>query len=731
MNSTIQTELLRNYGLRENPFNVTPDPRFLYESRTHREALASLITGIECGTGFQALIAPPGMGKTTLLFNVLERFHDSARTAFLFQTQCTSREFLQYLLFELGVEPGDRDLVRMHEALNQVLTEEGLARRRVIVVIDEAQNLDNSVLETVRLLSDFETRREKLMQIIISGQPELAKKLAGSDLEQLHQRLQVITRLSPLNEEEINEYVAHRLKKSGYEGLQLFTPEALRLVARHSRGIPRKVNTLCFNALLLAFARESTLIDAYMMDEVIADLQLRGETPPAAAPVAMPSVRLSPTLPFVNSAGGHSDRRASAQQTETPTARAPRTGTNGSTHGSNSSQGGKTRVATAPAAPQPATRGSSAPAAVAAPRPQAAPRTQPPRPAANANRAPQAMPSLVSRASHGRLSPRSSWSGPIFAAVICVVLLGALSYFYQRTDHGSQRTSQNSAAVQAKPTPAERSAVPSAQNQAAASSANPQASAPAHSPLTDLTVPPENLPGSSAPAASNNNGQPAPELPSIKEPATTAAESASAPDRQGSNERQPARPTAQRASRAAGRPNAQRPEEPGPEVVTRNFGSSGPSPSPSSQPGNSAPAARPASPPPSVSSLPNNSGAAAPAEIAGQPSLAAPAPAPANSAPAPAVPENVSLPERAARARLVYKVAPESPRDGTGSGSSVVLQAVVGKDGAVRDLQLVSGSPRLAEAAMDAASRWQFQPYQVNGQPVEFTTQLHVDFNSQ
>lgn len=723
MNSTVQTELLRNYGLRENPFNVTPDPRFLYESRTHREALASLITGIECGTGFQALIAPPGMGKTTLLFNVLERFHDSARTAFLFQTQCTSREFLQYLLFELGVEPGDRDLVRMHEALNQVLTEEGLARRRVIVIIDEAQNLDNSVLETVRLLSDFETRREKLMQIIISGQPELAKKLAAPDLEQLHQRLQVITRLSPLNQEEITAYVEHRLKKSGYEGLQMFTPEALRLVARHSRGIPRKINTLCFNALLLAFARESTLIDAYMMDEVIADLQLRGETPEPAPSDTLQSVRLSPTLPFVNARGSTDRRAAPPHQPPAAMPSSLRPGNKGST-----ARGSDSRVATA-ASSQPATRGSSAPAAAAATRPQAPPRVHDPRAeAGRVNRAPAPMPSLVTRDPRSRVASKSSWFGPVFAGVICVALLGALGYFYQQKDHGDS-------AAQTKPS-ATQPAAATTSAQSSPNSSQPK-STETRTALTDLTVPPENLSGSKSPpeasTAGNKNAQPAASVsPSDSEPAARTPDSTQSDETQAPDERQTAPSSSQRSTRRSERPRPS--AESAPEVVTRNFP---PQPKASASAGSNAQpstaAAQPPSPPPSVGGLSNTSGAATSAELARQPAVApaAAAPASGNSAATSTVPENVSLPERAARARLVYKVAPESPQNAGNSGGSVVLQAVVGKDGAVRDLQLVSGSPRLAEAAMDAASRWQFQPYQVNGQAVEFTTQLHVDFNSQ
>src|ERR1700704_3805628 len=175
------------FGLREQPFGVTPDPRYLYLGPGHREALASLYYGIEANRGFLSLIARPGMGKTTLLFHLLAKFDRTARTAFLFQTQCSSREFMRFLLAELGYETADHDFVRMHEEFNKHLLQEARAGHRFIVVVDEAQNLDPSVLETIRLLSDFETPRAKLLQIVLAGQPELADKLASRNMAQLRQ----------------------------------------------------------------------------------------------------------------------------------------------------------------------------------------------------------------------------------------------------------------------------------------------------------------------------------------------------------------------------------------------------------------------------------------------------------------------------------------------------------------------------------------------------------------
>ena len=263
---------LHHYALRENPFGVTPDPRFLYKSQTHREAFASLVVGTKSGIGFQALVAQPGMGKTTLLFNLLEDFRGVARTAFLFQTQCDSRELLRYLLSELGEHPEGQDIVEMHQKLNEILLVEFRAGRRVLVVIDEAQNLDIAVLETVRLLSDFETARNKLLQIIIAGQPQLAEKLARPELTQLRQRISILGRLTPLGRQDVEAYVQHRLTVAGYRGPTLFTPEALEILATCSQGIPRNINTFCFNALSAACALERHTIDAGIVREVIDDL---------------------------------------------------------------------------------------------------------------------------------------------------------------------------------------------------------------------------------------------------------------------------------------------------------------------------------------------------------------------------------------------------------------------------------------------------------------------------
>jgi type II secretory pathway predicted ATPase ExeA len=281
---------LEHYGLREQPFGVTPDPRYLYFSAMHREALASLFYGIETGCGFLSLIAPPGMGKTTLLLHLLERLRKSARTVFLFQTQCDSREFFRYLLTDLGVDASDQNMAHMHESLNFVLLNNARMGRRFVLIIDEAQNLKKTVLETVRLLSDFETADSKLLQIVLCGQPQLADKLSHPDLMQLRQRISIFSRLQPFDKAEVVNYIHHRLKVAGHPGHTLFSSNAIDQIVAHSDGIPRIINNVCFNALTLGYAKRQEQIDGSTVSEVLADLDtdlLRSQSvPPAPARIS-------------------------------------------------------------------------------------------------------------------------------------------------------------------------------------------------------------------------------------------------------------------------------------------------------------------------------------------------------------------------------------------------------------------------------------------------------------
>lgn len=273
---------LQFYGLKEQPFGVTPDPHFIYPSRTYRKAFYSLCSGIEAGCGFLALIAKPGMGKTTLIFQLLKQLEQKCCAVFLFQTQCDSRELLRYLLSGLGLSTAGLDIVTMHEKLNQLLARELLAGRRFVLIIDECQNLDNSVLETVRLLSDFETPKAKLMQIILAGQTELADKLASPSLQQLRQRISIVSRMEPLTPAETGCYIEHRLQLAGYVGAPLFTAGAFERIFARSEGVPRNINNLCFNALLIGRRIGRKQIDSDIVDQVLTDLDMdaRPELPP-------------------------------------------------------------------------------------------------------------------------------------------------------------------------------------------------------------------------------------------------------------------------------------------------------------------------------------------------------------------------------------------------------------------------------------------------------------------
>jgi general secretion pathway protein A len=267
--------VLDYYKLREQPFGVTPDSRFLFLSPTHREALASLLYGIDAGCGFLALIATPGLGKTTLLFHAMNQLREKALTVFLFQTVCTPMDLLRALLTGLGVQDTQGTLIQMQLRLKDVLVEQARQGKRVVVVIDEAQNLDDSVLELIRMLSNFETSREKLIQIILSGQPQLAEKIGSPDLEQLRQRVSIFACLKPFSKEDTQLYIDHRLRLAGYGfEMPLFTRDALTLIADYSDGIPRNINNLCFNSLSLGCALQRKPIDADTVREVIADLNL-------------------------------------------------------------------------------------------------------------------------------------------------------------------------------------------------------------------------------------------------------------------------------------------------------------------------------------------------------------------------------------------------------------------------------------------------------------------------
>jgi general secretion pathway protein A len=263
------------YQLQEQPFGVTPDSRYFFLSNTHREALASLLYGVDAGCGFLAVIAGPGLGKTTLLFDALRRLRQGALTVFLFETVHTPLELLRSLLTLLGVKDAHGNLTRLQSRLQDVLIDQARLGKRVVAVLDEAQNLDHEVLELIRMLSNFETPQHKLLQIILAGQPALAEKIASPGLRQLRQRISILAHLKPFSREETQLYLEHRLRVAGYTlKTPLFTRDALTLIADSSGGVPRNINNLCFNALSLGCAHRQHPIGAEILRQVIADLEV-------------------------------------------------------------------------------------------------------------------------------------------------------------------------------------------------------------------------------------------------------------------------------------------------------------------------------------------------------------------------------------------------------------------------------------------------------------------------
>ncbi len=313
------------YGLNEQPFGVTPDPAYIYPSRMHSEAISSLSQGIHSLRGFMALVAEPGMGKTTLLNKLMEELRNSARVVFLFQTQCDPKELLGYLLGELGVESAGMDLPAMHRTLNEILFREMMQGRRFVLIVDEAQNLNESTLETIRLLSDFETSDAKLIQIVLAGQPQLVETLRSPGLSQLRQRIAVLSKLDSLSAEETANYVQHRLRAAGAGGESIFTEEALALITECSQGTPRKINNLCFDSLVLGCSEGRTTIDTDIVMKVDAKLSLdifsrRSELAAADSPAPDPILMgdSSQLARLLLSALANHNRPESASAGETP-----------------------------------------------------------------------------------------------------------------------------------------------------------------------------------------------------------------------------------------------------------------------------------------------------------------------------------------------------------------------------------------------------------------------------
>lgn len=262
------------YGFREMPFNITPDPRFLFLSHTHQEALQHLKYGVREKKGFIVLVGEVGCGKTTLCRRFLDDL-DPAHfdTALILNPRITETQMLKAILTELGETKLSRSQNDLVAQVSRVLLERIEKGRDIVLIIDEAQNLKFEVLEQIRLLSNLETDRQKLLQIVLLGQPELKEVLARDELRQLRQRILVHYELHPLSSADVSQYIQHRLSLAGGNGRPSFTRWALRAIHRGSGGIPRVVNNLCDKSLLSAFIRESDEVNYWDVRRAIRDMK--------------------------------------------------------------------------------------------------------------------------------------------------------------------------------------------------------------------------------------------------------------------------------------------------------------------------------------------------------------------------------------------------------------------------------------------------------------------------
>jgi general secretion pathway protein A len=275
------------FGFFESPFSVTPDPRFFYTNPNYLEVDASLRYGIEAKKGFMVVTGEVGTGKTTLLRKLLRSFETNIRSVFIFNTHLSFPELLQVALHDLGLASKDLSKVRMLEDLNGYLIKQLEQGHTVAMLIDEAQNLSDEALEDLRLLSNLETDQQKLLQIVLMGQPELDAKLDQPALRQLSQRVAIHSRLGPLKNEEVSSYIDFRLRMAGYEGRALFHREAIRQIAFYSEGIPRLINIICDNALLIAYAESRTIVPVDIIKQVARDLRIGSEIQIAEATPAL------------------------------------------------------------------------------------------------------------------------------------------------------------------------------------------------------------------------------------------------------------------------------------------------------------------------------------------------------------------------------------------------------------------------------------------------------------
>ncbi len=259
------------YGLKERPFEITPDPDFLYLSQNHREALAHLVYAARERKGFTVLTGEVGTGKTTLVHAFLSRLNGQVKTAYIFNPKLTALDFLRYICGDFGIPNGEgthskgQCIARLHD----FLLEHYRRNEQAILIIDEAHTLAPALLEEIRLLTNLETPKGKLLQVILIGQPELDQVLNSHAFRQLKQRVTLRYQLQPLSEEDTRRYIENRLRKAGAADTKLFTPKALKKIYRYSQGIPRLINIIGDHALIAGFAENKKVIGPRMIDEAV------------------------------------------------------------------------------------------------------------------------------------------------------------------------------------------------------------------------------------------------------------------------------------------------------------------------------------------------------------------------------------------------------------------------------------------------------------------------------
>jgi putative secretion ATPase (PEP-CTERM system associated) len=274
----------RFYDLRERPFALSPDPDYLYPSRVHREALDYLRYGLESHAGFVVITGEIGSGKTTLLQTLLRGLDNQTTVARIVNTMLEPRELIETIMIDFGLDPAGRGKPLLLRDLAQYLVDQRLAGRMVLIVIDEAQNLSLGALEELRMLSNLETEKSKLLQIVLVGQPNLRDKLAAPALEQLRQRITVSYHLNPLDAQETANYINHRLRRAALGAPMEFPGEVTDLIHHRSRGIPRIINVICDAALVFGYAEERREMDEPLIQEVLSELEATGVLPAQGTP---------------------------------------------------------------------------------------------------------------------------------------------------------------------------------------------------------------------------------------------------------------------------------------------------------------------------------------------------------------------------------------------------------------------------------------------------------------